>query len=80
MTSTGMAEQARTIALELVGLHRDGAISGADDPEARFYAVLIHLFEARYAGKVSMEAQAPDPAVENKWVGPAYRKPLPVVK
>jgi hypothetical protein len=78
MTSAGVAEQARTIALELVGLHRDGAISGADDPEARFYAVLIHLFEARYAGKVSPEVHAPDPAVANKWAGPAYRKPCPL--
>lgn len=73
-----MDDEARMIASDLVALHRDGVIGGADDPEALFYAVLIHLFEARYAGKVSPGSEAPGPAITSKW--PAYRKPLPVVR
>ena len=34
------------IAGELVKLHRSGVIKGADDPEAVFYANLVHLFGA----------------------------------
>jgi hypothetical protein len=41
--------EARRIARELVGLHRDGAISGHQDPEARFYAQLIHTFGGTYS-------------------------------
>ena len=40
--------EARRIAGELVKLHRDGAIKGPDDPEAAFYAHLIHTFGATY--------------------------------
>jgi hypothetical protein len=32
-------------------LHRDGATSGADDPEAHFFAGLLHAFGATYNGK-----------------------------
>ena len=42
--------EARRVAAELVKLHRDRAISGADDPEARFYAGLLHAFGATYTG------------------------------
>jgi hypothetical protein len=44
-------QEARRIAAELVKLHRDGAISGPDDSEARFWANLIHTFGATYNGK-----------------------------
>jgi hypothetical protein len=40
--------EARRIALELVKLHRAGAIAGPDDPRARFYAHVIHSFGATY--------------------------------
>jgi hypothetical protein len=43
--------EARRIAGELVKLHRDGAIKGADDPEAHFFASLLHTFGATYNGK-----------------------------
>jgi hypothetical protein len=39
------------IALDLVALWREGVIGSADDPEAFFYAVLLHLFDGQYAGK-----------------------------
>ena len=42
--------EARRIAEELVKMHHDGAISGPDDPEAHFYATLIHVFVATYQG------------------------------
>ena len=53
MTSTVAGEdpEARRIAGELVKLHRDGAISGVDDPEAHFFASLLHAFGATYNGK-----------------------------
>ena len=44
--------EARLIAAELVKLHRDGAISGPDDPEARFFADLIHTFGSTYTGRI----------------------------
>ena len=44
--------EARRIAAELVKLHGDGAIGGAEDPEARFYAILVHAFGATYNGKI----------------------------
>lgn len=34
--------EARRIAAELGNLHRDGAISGPDDPDARLFAAVIH--------------------------------------
>ena len=42
---------AHRIAGELVKLHRDGAFSGPGDPEAEFYAQLIHMFGGTYEGK-----------------------------
>ena len=47
--------EARRIADELVRLHQDGAIPtrGAQDPDACFYASLLHSFEATYTGKIS---------------------------
>ena len=42
--------EARRIAAELVKLHRDSAISGPNDPEARCWAKLIHTFGATYTG------------------------------
>ena len=44
--------EARRIAGELVKLHRDGAFADANDPEARFYAVVLHTFVATYEGSV----------------------------
>jgi hypothetical protein len=44
--------EARRIAGELAKLHRDGAIAGASDPEARFYAAFLHSFEATYGGRI----------------------------
>ena len=43
--------EARRIAGELVKLHKAGAIAGADDPEARFYACLLRGFEATFLPK-----------------------------
>jgi hypothetical protein len=53
LTSTvaGDDPEAHRIAGELVKLHRDGAISGPDDPEAHFFASLLHAFGATYNGK-----------------------------
>jgi hypothetical protein len=31
-------------------MHRDGAIKGAGDPEARFYAAVLHTFGGTYVG------------------------------
>jgi hypothetical protein len=42
--------EARRIAGELAKLYRDGLISGARDPEATFYAWLVHTFDATYEG------------------------------
>jgi hypothetical protein len=52
--------EARRIADELERLHQDGAIpnKSAEDPDASFYANLLHGFDATYIGKVS-NAQAP---------------------
>ena len=49
----GQLAEAQRIAGELIKLHRDGAISGADDPEARFWAKLIHNFGATYTGRIA---------------------------
>jgi hypothetical protein len=57
--SNGSDERARLIALDLVALYRDGAIRGADDPEARFYATVMVLFDGRYAGKAPLEEIPP---------------------
>ena len=44
--------EAERIAKELVKLRDAGAISGApDDPEARFYAQVIHTFEGEFIGR-----------------------------
>ena len=43
--------EAHRLAAELLKLHRDGAISGPDDPEAPFYACLVHAFGATYNRK-----------------------------
>ena len=45
--------EARRIAAELGNLHRDGAISGPDDPDARLFAAVIHTFGGTYIGKKS---------------------------
>jgi hypothetical protein len=42
--------EAKRIAGELGNLHRDGAFSGPDDPQARFYAQVIHTFGGTYMG------------------------------
>jgi hypothetical protein len=42
--------EAQRIAGELVKMHRDGAIKGAGDPEARFYAAVLHTFGGTYVG------------------------------
>jgi hypothetical protein len=43
--------EARRVASELVKLHNDGAITGPHDPEAGFYAAVIHSFGATYSGR-----------------------------
>ncbi len=69
-----MDDEARIIASDLMALHRDGVIGGADDPEALFYGVLIHLFDTRYAGKVSPVSERQNqPAITNKWAGPVSK-------
>jgi hypothetical protein len=47
--------EARRIADELERLHQDGAIpnKSAENPDASFYANLLHGFDATYIGKVS---------------------------
>src|SRR5262245_52124206 len=47
--------EARRIAYELERLHQDGAIPNktAEDPNASFYASLLHCFEATYIRKIS---------------------------
>lgn len=47
--------EARRVAGELVRLYRDGVIAGPDDPEARFYAHLIHTFQGAFAPKTTAE-------------------------
>ena len=42
--------EAHRIARELLKLHRDGAIKGADDSDARLFAAIIHTFGATYNG------------------------------
>jgi hypothetical protein len=37
-------EEAKRIASELAKLHREGAFSGPNDPQAKFYAQVIHTF------------------------------------
>jgi len=43
-------EEARRIAGELVRMHRAGALSGANDPEAEFFACFIHKVGATFGG------------------------------
>ena len=50
LTEKQLAEADR-IAKELVKLRAAGAIEGPDDPEARFYASLLHTFGAEFTGK-----------------------------
>jgi hypothetical protein len=50
--------EARRIAGELVKLHKAGAIKDADDPEAAFYAHLIHAFGGTFIGKREPEGIA----------------------
>jgi hypothetical protein len=47
--------EAHRIAYELESLHQDGAIPNrsAEDPDASFYASLLHCFDATYIGKIS---------------------------
>lgn len=66
------------IAGDLVALYRDGAIRGADDPEARFYAALLVLFEARYAGRASFKETRGDSPLPS--TACARLTPLPLVK
>jgi hypothetical protein len=40
----------KRIAGELVKMHKDGAISGPNDPEAEFYAQVLHTFGGSYRG------------------------------
>jgi hypothetical protein len=47
--------EARRIAAELGNLHRDGAIGGPDDPDARLFAAVIRTFGGTYTGKSSIE-------------------------
>jgi hypothetical protein len=51
--------KAHRIAGELVKMHRDGAIKGADDPEAQFYSPVLHTFGGTYASKRSDKKEAP---------------------
>jgi hypothetical protein len=44
-------DEAKRVAGELVKLHRAGAIADDSDPEARFYAHVIHLFGGTYEGR-----------------------------
>jgi hypothetical protein len=37
-------------------MHGDGAIKDADDPEARFYAQVLHTFGETYLGKYTSHA------------------------
>jgi hypothetical protein len=50
--------EARRVAGELVKLHKAGAISGPEDPEARFYACLLHTFEGEFIGKREPETDS----------------------
>jgi hypothetical protein len=67
----------RVIAGDLVALYRNGAIRAADDPEARFYAALLVLFEARYAVRASSK-ETPGDSLPS--TGRARLTPLPLVK
>jgi hypothetical protein len=71
--SNGIDERARLIALDLVALYHDGAIRAADDPEARFYATVMVLFDGRYAGKAASEGTL-DPLPSTQL------RPLPPIK
>ena len=51
--------EAKRIAKELVKRRDAGAIKDAYDPEARFYAQVLHLFEAEFLGK--------QPALFSRW-------------
>jgi hypothetical protein len=51
--------EAKRIAGELVKAHKDGAISGPDDPELPLDAEAIHLFGGTYIPKRSDKKEAP---------------------
>jgi hypothetical protein len=53
--------EAHRIARELVKLHAAGAIGGPNDPEARFYANLLHTFQGEFAGRRA-PAEPPEPS------------------
>ena len=61
-----MDDEARIIASDLMALHRDGVIGGADDPEALFYAVLIHLFDSTLRRQGEPSVRAPKPASDHE--------------
>jgi hypothetical protein len=44
--------KAKRISQELAKLYRDGAITGPHNPEARFYATLLHTFIGTYTGRI----------------------------
>jgi hypothetical protein len=48
VASAAKSGEAKRLAGELLKLHRDGAISGPGDPEAEFYAQVIHTFGGTY--------------------------------
>jgi hypothetical protein len=45
------------IAKELIKLRDAGAINGANDPEATFYACLLRDFETEFIGKRSSDEE-----------------------
>ena len=54
--------EAHRIAAELGRLHQDGVIpnKSAQDPDASFYANLLHSFDATYIGKIGNVSSAVD--------------------
>jgi hypothetical protein len=54
--------EAHRIAAELAKLHRDGVISGPDDPQAVFYATLVRDFGGSYMVKRSPSADRETPS------------------
>ena len=50
LAAEDLAEAAR-IAGELLKLRDAGAITGPNDPEARFYAQVIHVFGGEFIGR-----------------------------
>ena len=60
LTAAELAK-ARRIAGELVKLHKAGAINGAEDPEATFYACLLRDLNATFTGKRGPETPFNEP-------------------